>query len=290
MIPNRGAWLEYESDQNDLFYVRIDKNRKMLITTFIRALGLETNAEIDEFFGYDDRIRATLDKDTTQNSAEALLEVYKKLRPGEPPTLESAKSHLDALLFDEHRYDISRVGRYKYNKKLSISDRLKGNVLAENIVDPETGELLAEAGERVTKQKAYEIEQAGVTEAFVIPEGAEDKKVKIISNGMVDAGPYLPMFDADELEKLGVNEKVKYKVLKEILDENGEDKDSIAAALEARVGELIPKTVTVDDIMASVSYLNCLAEDVGNIDDIDHLGNRRIRSVGELLQNQFRIG
>ena len=290
VIPNRGAWLEYESDQNDLFYVRIDKNRKMLITTFIRALGLETNAEIDEFFGYDDRIRATLDKDTTQNSAEALLEVYKKLRPGEPPTLESAKSHLDALLFDEHRYDISRVGRYKYNKKLSISDRLKGNVLAENIVDPETGELLAEAGERVTKQKAYEIEQAGVTEAFVIPEGAEDKKVKIISNGMVDAGPYLPMFDADELEKLGVNEKVKYKVLKEILDENGEDKDSIAAALEARVGELIPKTVTVDDIMASVSYLNCLAEDVGNIDDIDHLGNRRIRSVGELLQNQFRIG
>ncbi|MBR1812165.1 MAG: DNA-directed RNA polymerase subunit beta [Clostridia bacterium] len=290
VIPNRGAWLEYESDQNDLFYVRIDKNRKLLITTFVRALGLDTNAQIDEFFGYDDRIRATLDKDTTQNSAEALLEVYKKLRPGEPPTLDSAKSHLEALLFDEHRYDLSRVGRYKYNKKLSISDRLKGNVLAENIVDPETGELLAAAGEKITKAKAYEIEQAGVTEAYVVPEGAEDKKVKIISNGMVDALPYLPMFTEEELEALGVNEKVKFKVLKEVLAACGDDKDALAEGLRARIGELIPKTITVDDIMASVSYLNCLAEDVGNIDDIDHLGNRRVRSVGELLQNQYRIG
>ena len=287
VIPNRGAWLEYESDQNDVFYVRIDKNRKILITTLIRALGLSSNAEIDEFFGYDARIRATLDKDTTQNSAEALLEVYKKLRPGEPPTLDSAKSHLDALFFDEHRYDLSRVGRYKYNKKLGISDRLKGNVLAEAIVSPETGEILAEAGEKISKQKAYEIEQAGVSVAYVDMDG---KKIKVLSNGMVDAAPYLPMFTADELAELCVNEKVKYVVLREILDTCGDDKDALADAIRARIGELIPKTITVDDIMATINYLNCLAEDVGHIDDIDHLGNRRVRSVGELLQNQYRIG
>ena len=201
VIPNRGAWLEYESDQNDVFYVRIDKNRKILITTLIRALGLSTSAEIDEFFGYDTRIRATLDKDTTQNTAEALLEVYKRLRPGEPPTLDSARNHLNNLFFDEHRYDLSRVGRYKYNKKLGIADRLRGNTLAEAIVSPETGELLADKGERITKQKAYEIEQAGVTVAYV---DAEGKTVKVIANGMVDALGYLPMFTAEELRELGI--------------------------------------------------------------------------------------
>ena len=183
VIPNRGAWLEYESDQNDLFYVRIDKNRKIYITTFIRALGLSSNAEIDEFFGYDERIRATLDKDTTQNTAEALLEVYKKLRPGEPPTIDSAQQHLDNLFFNEHRYDLSRVGRYKYNKKLAISDRLKGHVAAENIVDPLTGEILVMEGEKISRDKALEVEQAGVSSAFVDADGV---KIKVISNGMVD--------------------------------------------------------------------------------------------------------
>ena len=287
VIPNRGAWLEYESDQNDVFYVRIDKNRKILITTLIRALGLSTSAEIDEFFGYDTRIRATLDKDTTQNTAEALLEVYKRLRPGEPPTLDSARNHLNNLFFDEHRYDLSRVGRYKYNKKLGIADRLRGNTLAEAIVSPETGELLADKGERITKQKAYEIEQAGVTVAYV---DAEGKTVKVIANGMVDALGYLPMFTAEELRELGIREKVKYTVLKEIMAACGEDKDALSAALRERAGALVPKTITVDDIMVSINYLNCLAEGVGSVDDIDHLGNRRVRSVGELLQNQYRIG
>ena len=287
VIPNRGAWLEYESDQNDVFYVRIDKNRKILITTLIRALGLSSNAEIDEFFGYDTRIRATLDKDNNQNTAEALLEVYKRLRPGEPPTLDSARTHLNNLFFDEHRYDLSRVGRYKYNKKLGIAERLRGNVLAEAVVSPETGEILADKGEKISKQKALEIEQAGVSVAFVDMEG---KTVKVIANGMVDAQGYLPMFTADELRELGIKEKVKYTVLKEILASCGDDKDALSAAICEKLGELTPKTITVDDIMVSINYLNCLAEGVGSVDDIDHLGNRRVRSVGELLQNQYRIG
>ena len=287
VIPNRGAWLEYESDQNDIFYVRIDKNRKILITTLIRALGLSSNAEIDEFFGYDTRIRATLDKDNNQNTAEALLEVYKRLRPGEPPTLDSARTHLNNLFFDEHRYDLSRVGRYKYNKKLGIAERLRGNVLAEAVVSPETGEILADKGEKISKQKALEIEQAGVSVAFVDMEG---KTVKVIANGMVDAQGYLPMFTADELRELGIKEKVKYTVLKEILASCGDDKDALSAAIREKLGELTPKTITVDDIMVSINYLNCLAEGVGSVDDIDHLGNRRVRSVGELLQNQYRIG
>lgn len=287
VIPNRGAWLEYESDQNDLFYVRIDKNRKIFITTLIRALGISSNAEIDEFFGYDDRIRATLDKDTTENTAEALLEVYKKLRPGEPPTIESAQSHLRALFFDEHRYDLSRVGRYKYNKKLGVADRIRNQILAEPAVDERTGEIIAEAGTKVGKELAYRIEQAGVRTIHVDVDG---KKVKVISNGMVDCFEYLPMFTQEELEQLGINEKVSFKVLCEVLDKCGEDKDALSAELALRCDDLIPKTITVDDIMASISYLNCLAEEVGSIDDIDHLGNRRIRSVGELLQNQYRIG
>jgi len=288
VIPNRGAWLEYESDQNDLFYVRIDKNRKIYITTFIRALGLSSNAEIDEFFGYDERIKATLDKDPTQNTEEALLEVYKKLRPGEPPTIDTAKAHIDNLFFNEHRYDLSRVGRYKYNKKLAISDRLKGRVLAENIVDPLTGEILAMKGDKISREKAMEIEQAGVSVAYVDADGVS---VKVISNGMVDPLPYMPeSITEEELEAIGINENVSFKVLMEVLEKCGDDKNALLEEMQARCDDLIPKHITVDDIFASINYLNCLAHGVGHVDDIDHLGNRRVRSVGELLQNQFRIG
>ena len=287
IIPNRGAWLEYETDQSNVFYVRIDKNRKLPITTFIRALGLSSNAEISDFFGYDDRITATLEKDPSQNTAEALIEVYKKLRPGEPPTLDTAQSHLNGLFFDDHRYDLSRVGRYKYNKKLGISDRLRNQILAEDVVSEVTGEIIAEAGAKVSKQLAHEIEQAGVSVAYVDVEGVT---VKVISNGMVDPAEYLPDFTEDELEELGINEKVCFKVLTEILDACGDDRDALADMLEDRCNDLIPKHITVDDIFASINYLNCTAHGVGSFDDIDHLGNRRIRSVGELLQNQFRIG
>ncbi len=296
VIPNRGAWLEYETDQNDVFYVRIDKTRKICITTFVRALGsflednvLNTNSQIDEFFGYDDRIKATLEKDNTQNTAEALLEVYKKLRPGEPPTLDTAKSYLENLFFDEHRYDISRVGRYKYNKKLGIADRLKYQVLAEAIADPSTGEILADAGEKISKAKAFEIEQAGVDTAFVKTDA--DKVVKIIATGMVDILPYLPEgITSEELDEIGINEKVSYKALMSVLDSCGDDKASVMEALEKNCDLLIPKHIVLDDILASINYLNCLGSDIGTLDDIDHLGNRRIRSVGELLQNQVRIG
>ncbi len=296
VIPNRGAWLEYETDQNDVFYVRIDKTRKICITTFVRAMGsfledniLNTNSQIDEFFGYDDRIKATLEKDNTQNTAEALLEVYKKLRPGEPPTLDTAKSYLENLFFDEHRYDISRVGRYKYNKKLGIADRLKYQVLAEAIADPSTGEILADAGEKISKAKAFEIEQAGVDTAFVKTDS--DKVVKIIATGMVDILPYLPEgITSEELEEIGINEKVSYKALMSVLESCGDDKASVMEALEKNCDLLIPKHIVLDDIIASINYLNCLGNDIGTLDDIDHLGNRRIRSVGELLQNQVRIG
>ena len=296
VIPNRGAWLEYETDQNDVFYVRIDKTRKICITTFIRAMGsfledniLNTSSQIDEFFGYDDRIKATLEKDNTQNTAEALLEVYKKLRPGEPPTLDTAKSYLESLFFDEHRYDISRVGRYKYNKKLGMADRLKYQVLAEAIADPSTGEILADAGEKISKAKAFEIEQAGVDTAFVKTDS--DKVVKIISTGMVDILPYLPEgITSEELDNIGVNEKVSYKALMSVLESCGDDKASVMEALEKNCDLLIPKHIVLDDIIASINYLNCLGNDIGTLDDIDHLGNRRIRSVGELLQNQVRIG
>ncbi len=287
VIPNRGAWLEYESDQNDIFYVRIDKSRKQLITTFLRALGLSSNADILEFFGHDERILATFEKDTTQNTSEALLEVYKKLRPGEPPIIDTAKAHIEGLFFDERRYDLSRVGRYKYNKKLAISERLRNQVLAEDAINPLTGEFIAQAGTRVDKALAYEIEQAGVKEITVDAAGVI---VKVISNGMVDPFDYLPMFTESELEALGINEKVSFSALCNIMDECGEDKDSLSEALARDCDLLIPKHITVDDIFATVNYLDCLAHEVGNLDDIDHLGNRRIRSVGELLQNQIRIG
>ncbi len=288
VIPNRGAWLEYETDVNDLFYVRIDKNRKIFITTFIRALGLSSNTDIREFFGYDPRLEATLERDETQNTEEALMEVFKKLRPGEPATLETAQTHLDNLFFDPYRYDISRVGRYKYNKKLSLFDRIVGATLSQPVIAPLTGELLAEEGEVVSKEKATEIEQAGVNVVFVKVD--DDKEIKVISNGMVDIKPYFPQFTEKQLDEIGINEKVSFSALKEILEADVEDDNALLGLLKERCDDLIPKHITIDDIFSSINYVNSIAFGIGKTDDIDHLGNRRIRSVGELLQNQFRIG
>ncbi len=287
VIPNRGAWLEYETDQNDLFYVRIDKNRKIYITTFIRALGLSSNDEIREFFGYDDRIEATLEKDTTVNTEQALIEVYKKLRPGEPPALETAQSHLNGLFFDAHRYDLSRVGRYKYNKKLGIASRIADKTVKEPVISQLTGEIMAEPGDVISEELAYRIEQEGVDTVILDVDG---KEVKVFSNGMIDAIEYVPMFTVDELEEIGINEKVSFKALMEVLDKCGDDKEALKEEMALRADDLIPKHITVEDIFATINYLNGLASGVGVTDDIDHLGNRRIRSVGELLQNQFRIG
>ncbi len=287
VIPNRGAWLEYETDQNDLFYVRIDKNRKIYITTFIRALGLSSNDEIREFFGYDDRIEATLEKDTTVNTEQALIEVYKKLRPGEPPALETAQAHLNGLFFDAHRYDLSRVGRYKYNKKLGIAARIADKMVKEPVVSQLTGEIMAMPGAVIDAELAYRIEQEGVDTVILDVDG---KEVKVFSNGMVDALEYVPMFTEDELEEIAINEKVKFTVLMEVLDKCGDDKEALREEMALRADDLIPKHITVEDIFATINYLNGLASGIGVTDDIDHLGNRRIRSVGELLQNQFRIG
>ncbi len=300
VIPNRGAWLEYEMDSNDVVYVRIDKNRKIPLTTFIRAIGIGTNTEIEEVFGPDERIRQTIEqKDATANREEALLEVYKKLRPGEPPTVDSAVSHLNNLFFDARRYDLSRFGRYKYNKKLGIASRLSGQVLTQPVVNPMTGEIMAEPGERVSPELAKEIEQAGVDTAYVTVEvkevltiegetitKTEEREVKIISNGMVDINGYVD-FDCTEY---GINELVSFKVLKEILEAADGDEEELKEQIKLRADELVPKHITVDDMIATISYFLNLCETVGTVDDIDHLGNRRIRSVGELLQNQFRIG
>ena len=287
VIPNRGAWLEYETDQNDLFYVRIDKNRKIYITTFIRALGLSSNAEIREFFGYDERIEATLEKDTTVNTEQALIEVYKKLRPGEPPAPQAAETHLNGLFFDAHRYDLSRVGRYKYNKKLGIAARIAGFKVKEMVSSNLTGEIMAEPGDVIDEELAYRMEQEGVDTVVLDVEG---KEVKVFSNGMVDIGEYVPMFTVEELEEIGINEKVRFTVLMEVLEKCGDDKDALREEMLLRADDLIPKHIIKEDIFASINYLNGLASGVGVTDDIDHLGNRRIRSVGELLQNQFRIG
>ncbi len=294
IIPNRGAWLEYEMDSNDVVYVRIDKNRKIPITTFLRALGLGSDQELIDMFGTDERLSQTiLQKDSTKNTEEALLEVYRKLRPGEPPTVDSALSHINSLFFDARRYDLSRFGRYKYNKKLGIATRLSGNTLARPIVNPLTGEVLADSDEVISYDRALEIEAAGVSEAYVLveKEGAIDKsltqikEVKIIGNGMVDISEYI----STDVSEYGVNEKVSFKVLKEIL-EVCDTEEEILDSIKARVDELVPKHIILDDIYATVSYFLNLSENVGLVDDIDHLGNRRIRSVGELLQNQFRIG
>ncbi len=307
VIPNRGAWLEYETDSNDFYYVRIDKNRKIPITTFLRALikvrddvpaedisadftlGL-TNAQgsdsdIYEIFGEDERLATTiLNKDGTKNGEEALLEVYRKLRPGEPPTIESAVKHLAPLLFDEHRYDLSKVGRYKYNKKLAIGNRIAGHTLAANVVNELTGEVIATEGEKLTRERAYEIENAGVDSVYIYVEEGE-KVIKVLSNGMVDIKNFIDI----DTEECYIYEKVRFKILKDILDK-ASTKEEITQMVKERINELIPKHIIKDDIFASINYINNLAYDVGTVDDIDHLGNRRIRSVGELLQNQFRIG
>ncbi len=289
VIPNRGAWLEYETDSSDVFYVRIDKNRKLPITVFARALGLGSNAELLDFFGEDERILATMEKDLTKNTEEALLEVYRKLRPGEPLTLENSQQHLENLFFDPHRYDLSRVGRYKYNKKLGISNRLAGCRLSRPVVNPVTGELLAEAGELIRREKAMEIENAGVCVAYVSSdEHGDSHEVKIVSNGMVDLALFVNETVYEAVKKV-INERVRFSVLQEVL-ESAETDEALIEALLARAAELIPNHIIVDDILASINYVNCLAHDIGVTDDIDHLGNRRIRSVGELLQNQFRIG
>ena len=284
VIPNRGAWLEYENDANDVFYVRIDKNRKIPITVFLRALGLGTDEEIRNYFGTDDRIEATLEKDTTHSMEEGLFEVYRKLRPSEPPTLDSAQSHINGLFFDPRRYDLSRVGRYKYNKKLNLAGRIADQQLTQPIVNPLTGEVMAEAGQVVSHALAEEIDNAGVTVAFV---QVGDREVKVISNGMVDISKYV---DFDAKAECGINERVRFSVLAEILDACGDDEEELKDQLRARAADLIPNHIIIDDIFSSINYMNCLAVGLGTTDDIDHLGNRRIRSVGELLQNQFRIG
>ena len=300
VIPNRGAWLEYEMDSNDVVYVRIDKNRKIPLTTFLRSLGIGTNEEIEEVFGPDERLTQTImQKDQTANREEALLEVYKKLRPGEPPTVDSAVTHLNNLFFDAKRYDLSRFGRYKYNKKLGVGSRLSGHRLSRPVVNPMKGEVMAEAGDLISFDKAMEIETAGVMEVYVDVEvkehltsatgeavtKLEECEVKIIGNGMVDINAYVD-FDCTEL---GINEKVSFKALKEIL-EDSENEEELKENIKLKADDLVPKHITIDDIIATVSYFLNLCEGVGTVDDIDHLGNRRIRSVGELLQNQFRIG
>ncbi|HJB69740.1 MAG TPA: DNA-directed RNA polymerase subunit beta [Candidatus Flavonifractor avistercoris] len=281
VIPYRGAWLEYETDPSDVFYVRIDKNRKLPITCLIRAVGPRTDAEILELFGEDARLVATLEKDACKTYEDALLEIYRKLRPGEPPTVDSAESLLNALFFDPRRYDLSAVGRYKFNKKLAIWARLAGQTLALPVVDPMTGEILAEPGEVLTREKARELDAKGVNEAVLDLEGTQ---IKVFSNHMVDMKNFVD-FDPAEC---GVTERVRFSVLQELLQEfSGEE---LKEAVRDRMDDLIPKHIIVDDIMASINYLNCLAHGVGSADDIDHLGNRRLRCVGELLQNQFRIG
>ena len=287
VIPNRGAWLEYEMDANDIFYVRIDKNRKIPVTTFLRSIGLSTNAELTGKFGEDPRIVCTIEKDSTQNKEEALLEVYKKLHPGDMSSVESAQNQLNMLFFDAKRYDLSRFGRYKYNKKLAISERIYGKKAAEPIIAPLTGEILADAGEIITKEKALEIENAGVVDVTIVHPMKEDSVLKISGNGMVDIKVYTGDMD---VEALGINEHVRFAVLRDILEEANGDQELLAQLIKSRVEELIPKHITIEDIFATVSYFINLCEEVGNVDDIDHLGNRRIRCVGELLQNQFRIG
>ena len=281
VIPYRGAWLEYETDYNNVFWVRIDKNRKLPITCLIRALGVATDGQITEMFGEDPLIKATMDKDPCRTREESLLEIYRRLRPGEPPTVESSESYLDALFFDARRYDVSKVGRYKFNKKLDIWSRLSGQVLAEPVTDPMTGEIIAMNGETVTREKAHEISRRGVSRAVI---EVNDRKVVVFSNGMVDMAQFVDFDPA----QYGIKEKVCFHVLREMLETV--PADGWEEAIEARRDELIPKHITKDDILASINYLCCMVQGAGTKDDIDHLGNRRLRCVGELLQNQFRVG
>ncbi len=284
VIPGRGAWLEYETDLSDVFYVRIDKNRKLPVTCLIRALGPRTDPEILELFGEDERLLATLEKDSCKTYEEAMLEIYRKLRPGEPPTLDSAETLINATFFDHRRYDLSTVGRYKFNKKMALWARLSGCKLAQPIPDPRTGEIIAEAGEVLTRERAQELDSKGVNRAIVDVDGRE---VVVFANNMVDKKGFVALTGFDPAE-VGIDEMVSFPALCALVDQyRGEElKDAIRRSKE----DLIPNHITVEDIMASINYLNCLASNIGNPDDIDHLGNRRLRCVGELIQNQFRIG
>ena len=283
VIPNRGAWLEYETDSNDVFYVRVDRTRKVPVTVLIRALGFGTNAEILELFGEEPKLLASFGKDTSDNYQDGLLELYKKIRPGEPLSVDSAESLLNSMFFDPRRYDLAKVGRYKFNKKLSFKYRLNGQVLAEDVVDTATGEILAEAGTKLDKESAMRIQNAAVPYVWV---DGPDRKQKVLSNMMVELSAYVP-FDPEEV---GVTELVYYPALASILEEAGTDEESLKEAVRRNIHDLIPKHITKEDILASINYNMHLEEQVGNADDIDHLGNRRIRAVGELLQNQYRIG
>ena len=282
VIPNRGAWLEYETDSNDVFYVRVDRTRKVPITVLIRALGVSSNAEIVELFGEEPKILASFTKDTSTNYQEGLLELYKKIRPGEPLAVENAESLIMSMFFDPRRYDLAKVGRYKFNKKLALRSRIRNQILAEDAVDPSTGEILAEKGTTVTLDLADKIQNAAVPYVWI---QAEERNVKVLSNLMVDLKAWV---DVDE-EELGINEKVYYPVLEKILEENT-DIEEIKQAIKRDIHDLIPKHITKEDIFASINYNMHLEYGAGNADDIDHLGNRRIRAVGELLQNQYRIG
>ena len=282
VIPNRGAWLEYETDSNDVFYVRVDRTRKVPITVLIRALGRGTNAEILELFGDEPKIQASFTKDTATSYEEGLLELYKKIRPGEPLAVESARSLINSMFFDPKRYDLAKVGRYKFNKKLLLRNRIAGQVLAEDVVDVTTGEILAEAGTEVTKELADQIQNAAVPSVMI---QTEERNIKVLSNMMVDLRAYVDCNPRD----LGITELVYYPVLAQLMEEN-EDEEELKEAIRRSVHDLIPKHITEDDIFASINYNIHLEYGLGNDDDIDHLGNRRIRAVGELLQNQYRIG
>ncbi len=283
VIPNRGAWLEYETDSNDIFYVRVDRTRKVPVTVLIRALGYGTNAEITELFGEEPKLLASFSKDTSENYQDGLLELYRKIRPGEPLSVDSAESLLNSMFFDPRRYDLAKVGRYKFNKKLHFKNRIKGHVLAETVVDETTGEVLAEAGAMVDKELAETLQNAAVP--YVMIQGP-DRNYKVLSNRMVDLAAYVD-FDPKEI---GIAELVYYPVLKNILEEAGGDQEVLKDLIHRNIGELIPKHITKEDIIASINYNMHLEGEIGNADDIDHLGNRRIRAVGELLQNQYRIG
>ena len=283
VIPNRGAWLEYETDSNDIFYVRVDRTRKVPVTVLVRALGYGTNPEILDLFGEEPKILATLSKDTAESYQEGLLELYKKIRPGEPLAVESAESLIMSMFFDPRRYDLAKVGRYKFNKKLMLRNRIVGHVLSEDVIDTQTGEVIAEAGTQVTREVADEIQNAAVPFVMI---HTEERDVRVISSMMVDLKHYV---DVEDPKEWGVTELVYYPALKKILEENSTPEE-IEAAVKRDIHELIPKHITKEDIIASINYNLHLEYGIGNDDDIDHLGNRRIRAVGELLQNQYRIG
>ena len=282
VIPNRGAWLEYETDSNDVFYVRVDRTRKVPITVLIRALGVGSNQEIIDLFGEEPKIVASFGKDVATNYEEGLLELYKKIRPGEPLSVESAESLINAMFFDPRRYDLAKVGRYKFNKKLALKNRINGHVLAEDVVDVTTGEIIAEAGTEVTRSLADDIQNAAVPYVWI---QTETRNVKVLSSMMVDLRHYV---DCDPKE-LGITELVYYPILAQLMEENPNVED-LKEAIKKNVHDLIPKHITKDDIFASINYNMHLEYGIGHDDDIDHLGNRRIRAVGELLQNQYRIG